>query len=67
MVKAFVSIVRRYEAMDIIDEEGRVFGVVNVVDALVLLLVAGVVVAGAVLVTGSGAPLSSSLRKGRSG
>lgn len=36
--------------MDIIDEEGRLFGLVNVVDALVVLLAAGVVVAGVALV-----------------
>jgi len=38
--------------MDVIDDEGRLFGVVNVVDALVVLLVLAVVVAGAGLVFG---------------
>lgn len=36
--------------MDVIDEHGRLFGVVNVIDALVVLLVAAVVVAGVALV-----------------
>lgn len=36
--------------MDIIDDEGRIFGVVNVVDALVILLAVGVVAAGVALV-----------------
>lgn len=38
--------------MQLIDERGRLFGVVNVVDALVVLLVLAVVVAGAALVLG---------------
>lgn len=38
--------------MDIIDEKGRVFGVVNVVDALVVLVVLALIVAGVALVTG---------------
>lgn len=40
--------------MEVIDEEGRLFGVVNVVDAVALLLVVAVVVAGASLVLGGG-------------
>ncbi|RXK47419.1 DUF4330 domain-containing protein [Halorientalis pallida] len=39
--------------MELIDEEGRLFGRVNVVDALVLLVVLAVVGAGVALVTGS--------------
>ena len=38
--------------MELIDERGRLFGRVNVVDALVVLLVAAVVVAGVALVAG---------------
>jgi len=38
--------------MDVIDDEGNLFGVVNVVDALVVLLVLAVVAAGAALVLG---------------
>lgn len=38
--------------MDVIDETGRLFGVVNVIDALVILLVVAVVVAGGALVFG---------------
>jgi hypothetical protein len=38
--------------MNVIDDEGRLFGTVNVVDALVVLLVVAVVVAGAALVFG---------------
>jgi len=38
--------------MEIIDEKGRLFGVVNVVDALVVLLVLAVVAAGVALVVG---------------
>lgn len=37
--------------MPIIDEQGRIFGVVNVIDAVVVLLVFSVVVAGAALLT----------------
>lgn len=40
--------------MDVIDDEGRLFGTVNVIDALVLLLVAAVVIAGAVFVLSPG-------------
>ncbi len=36
----------------IIDEDGRLFGLINIVDALVLLLVVAVVVAGVALLTG---------------
>jgi len=36
--------------MDVIDEEGRLFGLVNVIDALVVLLVLAVVVAGFALI-----------------
>jgi len=38
--------------MNVIDDEGRLFGTVNVVDALVVLFVVAVVVAGAALVFG---------------
>lgn len=38
--------------MELIDDEGRLFGAVNVVDALVVLLVLAVVVAGVALVLG---------------
>jgi hypothetical protein len=38
--------------MDVIDDEGRLFGTVNVVDALAVLLVLAVLVAGAALVVG---------------
>lgn len=38
--------------MDFIDEKGRLFGVVNVVDALVVLVVLAMVVAGVALLTG---------------
>ena len=40
--------------MELIDEEGRLFGRVNVVDALVVLVVLAVVAAGVALVTGGG-------------
>jgi hypothetical protein len=40
--------------MDIIDSEGRLFGRVNIIDALVVLLVAAVLAAGIALVAGSG-------------
>lgn len=40
--------------MKFIDQEGRVFGLVNVIDALVVLLVVAIVVAGVALVTQSG-------------
>jgi len=36
--------------MDLIDEHGRLFGLVNVIDALVVLLVAAIVIAGVALV-----------------
>jgi hypothetical protein len=42
------------ESGGIIDEEGNLFGVVNIVDALVVVLVLGVVVAGIALVVGGG-------------
>jgi len=38
--------------MEIIDEEGRLFGTINIVDALVVLLVFAVALAGIALVTG---------------
>ena len=38
--------------MELIDDEGRLFGRVNVIDALVVLLIAAVVVAGAAFVLG---------------
>jgi hypothetical protein len=40
--------------MQIVDEDGRVFGVVNVVDLLVVLLIVAVVATGVALVLGSG-------------
>jgi hypothetical protein len=40
--------------MEIIDDEGRLFGRVNVIDALVVLFVLAVLVAGVALVTGLG-------------
>ncbi|WP_302080914.1 DUF4330 domain-containing protein [Salinibaculum rarum] len=40
--------------MEVIDENGRVFGVVNVIDLLVVLLLLAVVAAGAALVLGTG-------------
>lgn len=42
--------------MDLIDEQGRLFGAVNVVDALVVLVVLAVLVAGVALVTGGDDP-----------
>ena len=39
--------------MPVLDDEGRLFGAVNVVDALVVLFVLAVVVAGVALVTGA--------------
>ncbi|MFC7156829.1 DUF4330 family protein [Halomarina halobia] len=45
--------------MRFIDEEGRVFGRVNVVDALVVALVASVLVAGVALVSGADEPEAS--------
>lgn len=39
--------------MDIIDDEGSLFGLINIIDALVLLLVISTVVAGIALVTDS--------------
>ena len=38
--------------MAIIDEEGRLFGTVNIIDALVVLFVIAIAVAGVALVTG---------------
>lgn len=40
--------------MDVIDDKGRIFGTVNIIDALVVLLVLAVVTAGAMLVLQSG-------------
>lgn len=40
--------------MDVLDEEGRLFGRVNVVDAMVVLVVLAVLVAGVALVVGGG-------------
>ena len=40
--------------MDVIDEDGRLFGAVNVVDALVVLVVFAIALAGIALVTGEG-------------
>jgi len=40
--------------MPIIDEEGRLFGTLNIIDALVVLFVLAVAVAGVALVTGGG-------------
>jgi hypothetical protein len=40
--------------MRVIDDEGRLFGAVNVIDALVVLVVLAVAVAGVALVTGGG-------------
>jgi len=40
--------------MEILDEDGRLFGIVNVIDALVALLVLAVIAAGAALVLGGG-------------
>jgi len=42
--------------MDVIDEQGRLFGTVNVIDALVVLVVLSTVVAGAALVVGQESP-----------
>jgi len=41
-------------AMEVLDEEGRLFGAVNVVDALVVLFAVAVILAGAALVFGGG-------------
>ncbi|MEF8784621.1 MAG: DUF4330 family protein [Haloarculaceae archaeon] len=46
--------------MEIIDSEGRLFGSVNVIDALVLLFVLAALVAGVALVAGSGGQPKSS-------
>jgi hypothetical protein len=48
--------------MDLIDDRGRLFGRVNVVDALVVLFVLAIVAAGTALVLGGGdaAPASPS-------
>lgn len=40
--------------MEVLDDEGRLFGLVNVIDALVVLFAVAVVVAGAALVFGGG-------------
>jgi hypothetical protein len=40
--------------MDILDEQGRIFGRVNIIDALVVLFALAVIVAGAALVFGGG-------------
>lgn len=45
--------------MDIIDEQGRLLGTINVIDALVVLLVLAVLVAGIALVTGQNSPSQS--------
>lgn len=45
--------------MELLDEKGRLLGVVNVVDALVVLLVLAVVAAGAALVVGGLGPSSA--------
>lgn len=42
--------------MDIIDDDGRLFGAVNVIDALVVLLVAAVIIAGAAFILAPSAP-----------
>lgn len=47
------------EATSVIDDEGNLFGVLNIVDALVILLVLAVVVAGAALVFGGNYTSSS--------
>ncbi|MFC6732713.1 MULTISPECIES: DUF4330 family protein [unclassified Haladaptatus] len=44
--------------MPILDDDGRLFGVVNIIDALVVLLVLAVVAAGAALVLGPDEPAS---------
>jgi hypothetical protein len=46
------ALVQRSNKMPVIDEEGRLFGTINVVDALVVLLVVAVGVAGIALVSG---------------
>ena len=48
------------ESIQLIDDEGNLFGVVNVIDALVVLGVIAVVVAGVALVTGGGGTNSGS-------
>lgn len=42
--------------MELIDEEGNLFGIVNVIDALVVLVLVAVLVAGVALVTGGSDP-----------
>lgn len=42
--------------MRILDDRGYLFGLVNIIDALVLLVLATVLIAGIALVTGSGSP-----------
>ena len=46
--------------MELIDEEGNLFGVVNVIDALVVLVLVAVLVAGVALVTGDKGTAASS-------
>lgn len=43
------------ESSSVIDDDGRLFGLINIVDALVLLLAVAVVVAGVALLTGGNA------------
>ncbi|EMA47126.1 DUF4330 family protein [Halobiforma nitratireducens] len=52
--------------MELIDEDGNLFGVVNVIDALVVLLLLAVVVAGVALVTG-GEPNETATEDGETG
>jgi len=49
-----VSMAEDSRLSSVIDEEGRLFGVINVIDALVVLLVVAVVAAGLALVVPSG-------------
>jgi hypothetical protein len=49
------------ELMDIVDSEGRLFGRVNVIDALVVLFVLAVLVAGVALITGTGGSFESAV------
>lgn len=44
------------DSLELIDDEGNLFGVVNIIDALVVLLIAAVVVAGVALVVGGDEP-----------
>lgn len=45
--------------MDIIDDQGRIFGLVNIIDLLVVLLALAIVMAGAALITSPTPPESS--------